>query len=86
MGMRARASRSSSAVAFGLGLVEKVAFLREVAFEQARLLVVRQERIHDPVDLVGRRAGGLQRVVERAPGEAVLQLDAREAFLRGGVE
>jgi hypothetical protein len=68
---------------FRLG--QELTFLGEVALEQLRLLVVRQERINDPVDLFGLRPGAFQRVFERAPREPVLQLHPREPLFRGGV-
>src|SRR5579864_5771852 len=67
------------------GLVKKLALLGQVFLEEARLLVVWQERIDDAVELVDFDARLVQRVLERTPRKPVLQLHAREPFLSGGV-
>ena len=57
----------------------------QVPLKQLRLFVAGQKRVDDLIDFAGGRAGGLQGVIERAPGKPVLELDAREALFGGGI-
>ena len=70
-----------------IGLVERsgpALFLEQARADELGLLVPRQERIRDDVDLVGIRSGRVQRRFDRLCREARRLLDAVEALLARG--